>query len=498
MYRKALILAVLMSASISSGLSQTKASAFGVDFEIIETEKKQKPTLPIGAINRVRYAHDDKGKLYKYSKSGEIAVTYKALKMAGTTKLKGVSHFEVVGDRLINVVSHVDKATDQLSVYVIEHDTESLVESDAKKIASVPYERKRRSTYYSISDPENKDAFGVVMEEDKDGSVAYTIYILNNKIEVETERSFDLNAEYNSTNLFNFSLDDSFISFVLKEEGDKGEKDKVNFHLLGREVEDHIDLPIELNDLDHDISDFECAINEDGNLFVSGFYLPNREEIEDRGGAFTQIYDLSSEKLINQAMHPFDFEFITENLSEKSKEKAEKKEGKGKKFQNPYQYLVRNVIPHEDGSSTMLGELYRYYVTSQTNSKGQTTFTDHYIHADLIIMRTNSEGEIEWVERFKKFHHGINNHLEGPFLMHHDEEDIYIVYMHGVGIKKGELRLGKISIEDGDSESEKVFDKEEDFRRYYVQIGSAAEMSSKSYSVPIVRRGNSKELKIMF
>lgn len=498
MYKKVLILAVLMSASISSGLSQTKASAFGVEFEIIETEKKQKPTLPIGAINGVKYAYDYKGKLYKYSKSGEIAVTYKTLKMAGSTKLKGASHFEIVGNRLINVVSHVDKVTDQLSVYIIEHDTESLVESDAKKIASVPYERKRRSTYYSISDPENKDDFGIVMEEDKDGSVAYTIYILNNEIEVETERSFDLNAEYNSTNLFNFSLDDSFISFVLKEDGSKGEKDKVNFHLFGRDVDDHIEMPIELDDLDHNISDFECAINDEGNLFVSGFYLPNMDDIEDRGGAFTQIYDLSKEKLVNQAMHPFDFEFITENLSEKSKEKAEKKEGKGKKFRNPYQYLVRNVIPHEDGSSTMLGELYRYYVTSRTNSKGQTTYTYHYIHADLIIMRTNSEGEIEWVERFKKFHHGINNPSEGPFLMHHDEEDIYIVYMHGVGIKKGELRVGKISIEDGSSESEKVFDKEENFGKYYVQMGSAAETSSDNYSVPVMRMLKSKELIIKF
>jgi hypothetical protein len=406
--------------------------------------------------------------------------------------------FKIIGNKLIHIIEYKNKKIAKMEVFITEYDKNTFAVKHTEKITSYDYKNKMESNVTVIASPGNQSEFGIMalVGNRNESKTKAEIFIFNDDLESVYEEELEFDAQIYSLRIINEIIDKNSLSFVdinspvREKRSDDVEPDVVTFHMLGRETGDHIVMPIQLDEIERNISDFEFTFNDAGQLFISGFYEAIGEKNNDVGGAFTQLYDLSKEELIDQSTLPFGFEFLTENASDKSKKRAAKKSAKGKSF-DPYQYLVRHVIANEDGSSTLVGECYRYYTTTTTDSQGRTRTTHHYVHGDLIIMRTSKDGEIEWVERMQKYIHSTGSDM-GQFIFHDNEKTFEIIYGGGRS-----LTIAQIDKEDGSSEKEVVFTKE-DLDKMALIMNNANQIGDHSYTIQARRGKKTKILKVEF
>lgn len=406
--------------------------------------------------------------------------------------------FKIIGNKLIHIIEYKNKKIAKMEIFITEYDKNTFAVKNTQKITSYNYKNKMESNVTVIASPGNQSEFGIMALVGKrdESKTKAEIFIFNDELESVYEEELEFDAQIYSLRIINEIIDENSLSFVdinrpiREKRNDDIEPDVVTFHMLGRETGDHIVMPIQLDEIERNISDFEFTFNDAGQLFISGFYQAVGEKNNDVGGAFTQLYDLSKEELIDQSTLPFGFEFLTENASAKSKKRAAKRSAKGKSF-DPYQYLVRHVIANEDGSSTLVGECYRYYTVTTTDSQGRTRTTHHYIHGDLIIMRTSENGEILWVERMQKYVHSTGTDM-GQFIFHDNDKTFEIIYGGGRS-----LTIAQIDKEDGSSEKEVVFTKEDLDKMTFV-MNNANQIGNHSYTIQARRGKKTKLLKVEF
>lgn len=135
---------------------------------------------------------------------------------------------------------------------------------------------------------------------------------------------------------------------------------------------------------------------EDGTIYTVGYYRKERGTGVDGVSLF--VLDPESLEIVDERWNEFSKEFITAGWSDKAIEKADKREGNGKDL-GISSLEFRDVIEHEDGTLTVVGEIF-YITTSYNAQTGRTSTTYHY--ADLITSRL-SEGEMINA-RFRKHH----------------------------------------------------------------------------------------------
>lgn len=476
------------------GIAQKKAKAFKAEFELSEEMKGQKGLgfVTLGSDGSNTFTMSTKGAIvngipmgFKYVLnkfdgkmthilSENVPMRTSAYKIGYYTGID----ISMIGNRIIQTVAGFDKKTSKQNFYVVEYSTSSLKPKGRKLLGSFKSSKKRKAKVKNIattfSDPENSNEFAVVVQSSKSSSKSIsTVYIVDEGLNISLKTEFGIEGSYEQTRFVNYIIKDDYVAFVCIVMGKKDNPDKANFYIVDRKTEEVNTFEISLQDIGNDISDFQCAVHENGRLHVTGFYKAAGEKVDDTGGAFTQIYDIKEGSILSQDIHPFTFDFVTENMSERKKTKAKKRSDKGKDI-DAYEYLVREVITNADGSSTLVAERYRYYVTTSTDSKGRTVYTDHYIHADLITMRTSKEGEIEWVERFKKFNHSTNP-AQGHFLFRDAGDYFYIVYY-----EEDALKIAQINKEDGKGKAKELYTKRE-IGSYIISVGSAVQVNENKY-----------------
>jgi len=75
---------------------------------------------------------------------------------------------------------------------------------------------------------------------------------------------------------------------------------------------------------------------------------------------------------------------------------------------------VKNVNSHtwtenKDGTITMISEQYRFYQTCYTDANGNRSCTNHYIFGNIIIVKFDEDGAVEWMDLIPKYQHTIND-----------------------------------------------------------------------------------------
>ncbi|MCR9171509.1 MAG: hypothetical protein NXI10_03385 [bacterium] len=403
--------------------------------------------------------------------------------------------FHMAGDRLVHLIEYKNKKEDKFEVFLAEYDKNSFELIESTPITSFPGKKRRNSSTGLAANPAYEGGFILwTCYEVDDNSSKMEVFAIDNELSVEQEWNFDFDESYSRLFFQNMDIDEdqvSFVSHIRPDEDDEDSEYETIFRLMSRKDESvMIELPIDLNEVENSVSDFELRFSEDGKLFVSGFYRGDGNKEGDTGGAFTQVYDLKKEELLEQDLFPFDFQFLTENMSKRGKKRAERRDKKGKAF-DPYTFYVRDVITNKDGSSLMIGERYRFYTTTYTDSQGRTHTVYHYIHSDIILMRTAKDGTIEWVERYERFHHATNSDLTGQFVVHDNEKTVEILY------SAGDLRMAQISKDDGSSETETVFTAEE-IGKFATMMGTAEKVDENRFVIQLARGKKAKLITINF
>ncbi len=507
MKRTILFLTILFFSAQFHTFGQTKKTVFDAKFNLSEEVKgKGFGFMTLGSDGTYTYSLSVKGLnlmmipigfkyiINKFDSKMNRVLSQKVPMKTDIYKLgmyRAPLDMKMIDNRLIQTVSTLDKKTETRSIYLIEYDKDNLQQTNNLQVGSFPEKGKQKNDVNAFFDPKNNQEFALVVQSSKnsDNSKA-TLFVINNELETTLKTEFDVVGEYDKTAFGDYIISENSIAFTCKTKGGKNESDKLDFYVIDRKSEDLQQFEISLGDIGNSISDFECAMDASGKLHISGFYSSGVKKTNDSGGVFTQIYDTKSGEKLSEDVHPFTFDFITENMSEKQKSKTEKKMNKGKDF-DIYEYLVREVIPNNDGSSILVAERFRYYETSYTDSKGNRHTTPHYIHADLITVRTNKEGDIEWVERFKKFNHATNA-MAGEMLFHNVADHFYVVFS-----EEGKLKMAEINKKDGTSKSKDVFTKDQ-IGNYVPSLGSSVQTSPTDYMSQLIRIKKAKILTVSF
>ena len=169
-----------------------------------------------------------------------------------------------------------------------------------------------------------------------------------------------------------------------------------------------------------------------------------------------------------------------EGWSQKSKDKAEKKEAKGKGEPQLYSYEMREAIVLNDGS--IVGTMEQYYVQVSTitdSRSGYSSNTYYYYYNDIIAYKIGLDGEFEWLQKIDKSQVSTNDY--GPYSSYGsfiDNGKLYFIfndnklnyensgkfiddqknYTASFGRRKNVVALAEIDLESGDLKRECFFE----------------------------------------
>jgi len=183
------------------------------------------------------------------------------------------------------------------------------------------------------------------------------------------------------------------------------------------------EYPISLED--RFITDMQLEIMNNKNLICAGFYS-EKGTYSIRGTYFLTV-DAKTKEIKTKSFKEFGIDFIIANMSEAAAERTKKKEERGVENEL-YDYDLDKLLVGKDGSAILIGE--QYFVKTVTYSRMvngimQTGYTNHYYYNDIIVIKIDPKGQIQWAEKIAKKQHTI--------------EDGGFYSSYAMGIVKGKL-----------------------------------------------------------
>jgi hypothetical protein len=356
---------------------------------------------------------------YKLSNHQDFKIT-----ATGKIEVKadgGLANFEdaeVVNDQLLVFLS--DKKEGKNHFYMQKYGNDMLPNGDAIEIASYDLEKGRSKGFFNIISSRDKNYFGVVWEipGKKDEKDRYGFKIFDKELKEFTDGDYKLpyagklsviNQHYLS------NTGDYFINVTeFTEPAEKKLfKSYLNYkamHILHITSDDLVDFEINLEGRRVEA----MTMNSDNNrLFtVTGIY--GEQGKAGVSGLFYLRANFDKQEVVDEGFEKFGKDFITQDWTDRQKEKAEKREQKGKGEPQLYNYQMRQTEVLEDGS--LVGSMEQYYVVVTQYSDprtGSTRTTYTYYYNDIIAFKVGVNGGFEWLKKINKYQVSTND--GGPY-----------------------------------------------------------------------------------
>jgi hypothetical protein len=168
------------------------------------------------------------------------------------------------------------------------------------------------------------------------------------------------------------------------------------------------------------ITDLTFRPAKNGNLVCAGFYS-ERGNYSIKGATYFRL-DTRSREFSDWNYQPFSLDFLTENMSDKKKQKAIEAAANNdvQREVELYDYSLDELILRSDGGAVLVAEqyyveqdfyrdypMYGYYPYGFYDpflySRYGRTRTDYYYHYnDIMVVNLRPSGEIEWAARVPK------------------------------------------------------------------------------------------------
>jgi len=157
------------------------------------------------------------------------------------------------------------------------------------------------------------------------------------------------------------------------------------------------------------LTDMTFRVADNGHLVCSGFYS-NKGTYSIKGACFFRI-DPLEQKINEQNFKPFDFDFLTEHLSEGAKERARRASESGNTRRDPelYQVKLDELILRSDGGAVLVAEQFYVQEYSYRFWDGTLRYEYYYNYYDIIVVNIRPNGEIEWATRIPKRQETLND-----------------------------------------------------------------------------------------
>ncbi|CAN5140263.1 hypothetical protein BH09BAC3_BH09BAC3_32220 [soil metagenome] len=157
---------------------------------------------------------------------------------------------------------------------------------------------------------------------------------------------------------------------------------------------------------DRFITDMQIEILDNTNIICAGFY--SAQGTTSIAGTYFLTIDAESKAVKTKSFKEFGIDFITENLKEVQVNRAIRKEKKGKDTEL-FEYDLDKLLVGKDGSAILIGEQYYVETTTSTSyssgGSNMRSITYHYYYNDIIAVKINPEGQIEWTQKVAKTQH---------------------------------------------------------------------------------------------
>ena len=187
------------------------------------------------------------------------------------------------------------------------------------------------------------------------------------------------------------------------------------------------------------VTDLTFRIADDGEMVCAGFYS-EKDAKGLKGSCFFKV-NPKTKDMTSISTREFDFNFMTANLSDKSKMQAKAAIEKNDKEREPelFDYSLDKLIMRSDGGVIMIAEQYfieerllnnspygysPYYGYSAWSSPYYSSFYDpygyrynrsnrradyYYNYNDIIVVNIQPDGEIAWTSRIPKHQISVND-----------------------------------------------------------------------------------------
>ncbi len=310
-----------------------------------------------------------------------------------------------------------DKSENKNKIYMQEY-SENL-EPKGKAVLLDEYEMSKRrfKRGFQIINSKDRQYFGVIWEtfNKSDIRTNYGFHVFDKDLHTINKGNYYLNFEHEDSDIFSHHLSNTGAYFISSIEYDKTDE-KNTFNKFSQYKSFHISHVTSqgLNDYVLDIQGKRVetiTIESDNNhiLTLTGVY----GELNKIGinGIFYLKLDFNKQEIINKGFEEFKVDFITQDWTEKQKEKAKKKELNGKSGEPQlYDYKIRetNILP--DGS--LICSLEQYYVLSSSYRDprtGSISTTNTYYYKDIITFKFGNEGKFIWINKINKQQVSMND-----------------------------------------------------------------------------------------
>jgi hypothetical protein len=163
------------------------------------------------------------------------------------------------------------------------------------------------------------------------------------------------------------------------------------------------EYPVSLED--RFLTDMQIEVLGNKNLICAGFYS-EKGTYSIRGTYFLTI-DGDTKAIKTKSFKEFGIDFITQNMTEGEANRTKKREERGAENEL-YEYDLDKLLVGRDGGAMLMGEQYFRKTTTHTtrmNGMVQTYTTTHFYYNDIIAVKINPSGQIEWAEKIAKRQH---------------------------------------------------------------------------------------------
>jgi len=327
-----------------------------------------------------------------------------------------VEYFLHLQNRLYVFYSYANNKEKKNSLFVSEINKKTLrPDGKKKKIGEIDYSGNSRRNDGNFDIRVSRDSSKILVEYalpfDTDEPEQFGFNVLDEELNSLWEKSVTLPYKDQLYDVESIRVDNQgnvyLLGIVYKDKHKDKRKGKPNYSyevIACRDKGNSLtQYPVSLED--KFITDMQIQILDNNNLICAGFY--SKEGTFSIRGTYFLTIDAETKAIKTKSIKEFDLDFITQNMSEREANRAVRKEKKGEEAEL-YEYNLDNLLVGKDGSAILIGEQYyvtTYTTTSRMNGVTTTHTTTYYNYNDIIAVKVNAAGQIEWAEKVAKTQH---------------------------------------------------------------------------------------------
>ncbi len=339
----------------------------------------------------------------KLVKSYEIELKYKKKDLV-------FEDIQLVGDQLILFTSFKNRKKKTHYLFAQSISKKSLKpRKDMVVVSQVPTRRQGGLGTFDIDFSRDSSKFVVLSQLPYQTNTPekYKIKVMNSSLEEEWTEDITLPYKDEAFSIEKFGVDNEgnvFILGLIYKDGrrrmKRSGKPNYQYTLLTYSKGGNFAPEYKIDLQDQFITDLTFQIQKNGDPLCAGFFS-DRNSYSIRGIYFFKISKETGD-VYNVSMEDFEFDFLTELMSNRKKKRAERAEQNNdeKRQAELFQYDLDKVVPRSDGGALLVAE--QYYITTQNErfrdvyGYWQTRISYEYHYNDIIVVNISPEGVIEW------------------------------------------------------------------------------------------------------